>query len=170
MKALRGLILAAMLVMIATLTAMPSLAQYPLLKRVYFTVSAPFELKNLNAVLPAGEYTLFQISVENPDVFALYQGKELMSSPVAMVHTTRVDHYTHGYPTKTDMLLNDERENAEALPVIEGWNIPGMNGWEIIGGKVDHDFKDNHNYTAYKNRNSKIYASKPEAKIVSYSY
>lgn len=167
MNALRKLMLSATLVMLAALFTMPALAQSGLQKTVHFSINAPFELRNSDTVLPAGDYTLHQISANNFNLFALYEGKAMTSSPIAVLQTTTKDNVVVKTPSKTCMLLDDERENAEALPVIEGWSIPGIDSWEIISVKVDKDFANDNADLAVKNsRNQKIYANVNNVRVI----
>jgi hypothetical protein len=84
---LRKVALTAILLM--GVVVVPALAQGPLHKRINFTINVPFELKKAGAVLPPGNYVLYQISQNDPQMFALYQG-DMTHAPIAMIRTTRV--------------------------------------------------------------------------------
>jgi hypothetical protein len=102
----------------------------PLKKQVDFSVSADYRLSMKGYVLPAGNYILFQVSNNNPGLFALYQG-DMTSSPIAMVQTTRIDYSTR-WPQKTKMHWQIEQAYDRSIPTITGWQIPGTDGWEIV--------------------------------------
>jgi hypothetical protein len=106
------------------------LAEGPIRKRVDFTVNADYRLRMQNYLLPAGKYILYQVSDNNPHLFGLYQ-EDLARSPIAMVHTARID-YTTRWPQKTAMHWHLQESFGRSGPVITGWQIPGMDGWEII--------------------------------------
>jgi hypothetical protein len=99
---LRLLILRAILMISAAVV--PALAQGPLQKRVNFTINVPFELKKGRAVLPPGNYVLFQVNAANPSLFALYP-EDMTHTPIAMIHTTRVDYSAGRYPSHTRLLV-----------------------------------------------------------------
>jgi hypothetical protein len=113
-------------------------AQGPLRKQVFFTISHPFEMRNSNVVLPAGKYILYQVSQDDLNLFAMYQDN-LMHSPIAMVRTTRIDYSVRKAPKKTAMLVSFDEEANTVLPVIDGWTIPGMDGWEVIAMVPERD-------------------------------
>ena len=129
MLRLRTLALTAIL--LVGVVAVPSLAQGPLHKRVNFTVNVPFELKKGRTVLPPGDYVLFQINTDDPQLFALYP-EDMTHSPVAMIRTTRIDYSGNRYPRKTHLLMDTDESWPQRYPVLEGWNIPGDDGWEVI--------------------------------------
>lgn len=106
-------------------------ANGPLHKRVNFTINVPFELKRGEAVLPPGNYVLYQISASDPQLFALYQN-DLTRSPIAMIRTTRIDYSANRYPSKTRLLMDTDESWPQRYPVLEGFNIPGEDGWEVI--------------------------------------
>lgn len=129
MLKLRNIALTAVLMIGAV--AGPVLAQGPLHKRVNFTISVPFELKKGKTVLPPGNYVLFQININDPQLFALYE-EDMTHAPIAMIRTTRID-YSGRYPGKTKLLMDTDESWPQKYPVLEGWNIPGDDGWEVIG-------------------------------------
>ena len=109
----------------------PVLSQGTLHKRVNFTINVPFELKKGEAVLPAGNYVLFQISMGDPQLFALFP-EDLTHKPIAMIRTTRIDYSGNRYPSKTKLLMDTDESWPQKYPVLEGFNIPGDDGWEVI--------------------------------------
>ena len=109
----------------------PALAQGPLHKRVNFTISVPFELKKGKAVLPPGDYVLYQINAQDPNLFALYP-RDMTHSPIAMIHTTRIDYSAGHYPSHTRLLMDTDESWPQKYPVLEGFNIPGEDGWAVI--------------------------------------
>lgn len=113
-------------------TVAPVRAQGPLQKRVNFTINVPFELMKARVVLPPGNYVLYQISTNDPQLFALYQ-EDMTHPPIAMIRTTRIDYSTGRYPSKTRILMDTDESWPQRYPVLEGWNIPGEDGWEVIG-------------------------------------
>jgi len=142
---LRRVALAAVLLVGALV--LPASAQ--LRKQVYFTISAPFELKNSGTVLPAGNYILYQISTANPNLFALYR-EDMQHSPIAMISTVRIDYSAARYPSHTRVITDIDERSDQGYPVIEGWNIPGDDGWEVIAGVTGHH--DAAGYTARVSR------------------
>jgi hypothetical protein len=126
----------AMMILLMTAPLLSVSAQGPIIKRVDFMVSGPFQVKNSNVVLPAGKYILLQVFQQHPDVFYLYQN-DLMHEPIATVQTTRIDYSPTRYPRKTKMLVDMNEETITEMPVIEGWNIPGYDGWEITSTVMD---------------------------------
>jgi hypothetical protein len=137
MKTLKNSAMAAMFIMVAA-TVMSVYAQGPMQKQVIFTINAPFEMHKSGVVLPAGKYVLYQVSQQDLNLFALYK-EDLTHSPLALVRTARIDYRTNEYPDDTRMLINTDEEANENVPVINGWTIPGMDGWEIIATVPDRD-------------------------------
>jgi hypothetical protein len=111
--------------------------QGPLHKQVNYAINVPYALRKADYMLPPGNYVLYQINANDLNLFALYQG-DMMHSPIAMVRTTRIDYQATGYPEKTRMLISFDESSADAHPVLRGWNIPGDDGWEIIGVVPTH--------------------------------
>ena len=109
----------------------PALAQGPMQARINFSTSAPFELKGTNVVLPAGDYVLFQLDPWDRQLFALYH-EDMKHSPVAMIRTVRIDHDLGMLPGKTSMIMDIDEASSQNLAVLEGWNVPGDYGWEVI--------------------------------------
>ena len=123
--------LAVTAILLVGAVAVPTLGQGPLHKRVNFTVNVPFELKKGRAVLPPGDYVLFQVNANDPQLFALYP-EDLTNAPVAMIRTTRIDYSGNRYPGKTRLLMDTDESWPQKYPVLEGFNIPGEDGWEVI--------------------------------------
>lgn len=133
MKLQRFVLAAILLVGVAIV---PALAQGPLHKRVNFSISTPYELKG-GAILPAGDYVLYQIDTNDPSLFALYRDN-MTHSPVAMIRTTRIDYSGRRYPSHTRLLIDTDESWPQKYPVLEGWNIPGDDGWEVIAAVTNH--------------------------------
>src|SRR5262249_37639576 len=70
-------------------------------------------------------------------LFALYQGS-MMHPPIAMIRTVRIDYAATGYPEDTTMLIAYDESSPDAHPILRGWNVPGDDGWEIIGVVSGH--------------------------------
>jgi hypothetical protein len=109
----------------------PALAQGPMQARINFSTSAPFELKGTNVVLPAGDYVLFQIDPRDRTLFALYH-EDMRNSPVAMLRTVRIYPHLGRFPGKTKLMMDTDEGSPDNLAVLEGWNVPGDYGWEVI--------------------------------------
>ena len=118
-------------VFLASAVVISALAQGPLHKRVNFTINVPFELKKGKAVLPPGEYVLYQINATNPNLFALYS-EDMTHSPIAMIQTTRIDYSGGRYPSHTRLLMDTEESWPQKYPMLEGFNISGEDGWALI--------------------------------------
>jgi hypothetical protein len=131
MKGLKNSLLASLLVLTAAIST--ASAQGPLQKRVNYSISAPHALRMGDYILPAGDYILFQIIQNDGNLFALYQDS-MMHSPIAMIRTTRVYYPSDRYPEKTKIVLeiDEESNNRAGTPVLKGWTIPGLDGYEII--------------------------------------
>lgn len=130
MKKPKVLMIAAIL-MIFTVPAIIVSAQGTMQKRVNFWVNVPFVINEGEMVLPPGKYVLFQVKQNDLNLFGLFRD-DLTSSPIAMIRTVRIDYTSRGYPGETEMLYEIDHEREQSYPVIDGWTIPGMDGWEII--------------------------------------
>ena len=107
-------------------------AQVPQQEKIHFTANSPFELKGTKVVLPTGKYVLFQVTPNDRYLFALYMG-DMTHSPIAMIRTTR-NYYSLGrLPGKARMLMEPDEASPQNYAVLEGWNVPGDFGWEVIG-------------------------------------
>jgi len=120
------------IVVLAVLGTVTGLGQGPLHKQVNYTINVPYSLRKADYMLPSGKYILYQINQNDLNLFALYQGN-MMHSPIALIRTTRIDYHATSYPEKTRMLIEIDESSLDAHPVLRGWNIPGDDGWEIIG-------------------------------------
>jgi hypothetical protein len=108
-----------------------ALGQGPMHKRVNFSINVPYELKKSDIVLPPGNYVLYQISDNAPHLFALYRDNT-RHSPIAIISTMRLGYSATGFPSKTRMLMETDESSPDGNKVLEGWNIPGEDGWEAI--------------------------------------
>ena len=115
----------------------PALAQGPSQERIEFSINVPFELKTANVVLPPGNYVLFQIKPSDRFLFALYP-EDLTHSPIAIISTIRIDYDRGRMPQKTRLLLDSDESSPQNYPVLEGWNVPGSDGWEVIATTTSH--------------------------------
>jgi hypothetical protein len=120
-----------MAVIMAMMLTSISLAQGPLHKRVNYTINVSHALQMGDYLLPSGKYVLYQVDQNNTNLFALYQG-DMTNSPVAMIMTTRIEYRGGEYPEDTRLMFEIDESGRESHPVLRGWNIPGMDGWEII--------------------------------------
>jgi hypothetical protein len=131
MKLRRNSLLAIPALIAALITV--SFAQGPLNKLINYDINASHALRMGEYVLPPGKYILYQINSNDPNLFALYRN-DRMRPPIAMIRTARIDFAARGYPEETKIFLNidEERNGYNSLPELQGWTIPGMDGWEII--------------------------------------
>ena len=106
-------------------------AQGQMQKRVNYTINVPYTLRMGDYTLSPGHYVLYQVSYNEPNLFALYPN-DMRQSPVAMIRTTRVEYHGTNYPSKTKIYLDVDESGDIGQPVIRGWTIPGEDGWEII--------------------------------------
>ncbi|MEN3333180.1 MAG: hypothetical protein V7641_2545 [Blastocatellia bacterium] len=136
MKRIKKSALAALAVMML-ITSM-AFAQGPMQKRVNYTINVPYSLKMGDYMLSPGRYVLYQVSFYDPNTFALYPN-DMTHSPVAMIHTTRIEYNSSRPPSKTKMLLDIDESGNAAQPVIRGWTIPGEDGWEIVSVVAKND-------------------------------
>jgi len=114
------------------MSVVPALAGGPLHKQVNFTINVPFELKKGRVVLPPGTYVLFQVNINDPQTFSLHP-EDLTHESIAIIKTTRIDYSGSRYPGKTRLLMDTDESWPQRYPVLEGWNIPGEDGWDVIG-------------------------------------
>ena len=129
MRHIRRSAIAAILTLVAT--ASMAFAQGPIQKRVNYTINVDHALKMGDYMVPAGKYVLYQVSANDLNLFALYQN-DMTHSPIAMIRTTRIEYNGGDYPDKTRIMLDIDESSSDVHPVLRGWNIPGMDGWEII--------------------------------------
>jgi hypothetical protein len=118
-------------ILLVTTITVPVLAQGPTHDRVNFTINVPFELKKSDIVLQPGNYVLLRIDENNPNLFALYRDST-RHSPIAMITTSRIEHFAGKVPGKTRLLMDTDETSAQSYAVLEGWNVPGKDGWEMI--------------------------------------
>src|SRR5579862_9564460 len=104
MIALRRSLVPAVVLMMAALST--TNGQGPLQKQINFNINVPYALTMGDYVLPAGNYVLRQVSENDLDLFALYEGKHMMHSPVAMIRTIRVEYGHARWPEKTKLFLD----------------------------------------------------------------
>jgi hypothetical protein len=119
-----------LLVFLFVASSLTSLGQSPD-KRVNFSINAPFALRMGEYVLPSGNYVLRQVLQNDLNLFALYP-EDLTNEPIAMIRTTRINFQSTKYPDDTKIFVEMDEESAANHPVIQGWTIPGMDGWEVI--------------------------------------
>ena len=129
MESVRKSALAAFIVLTA-ITAM-AFGQGPVHKRVNYTINVSHSLRMGDYMLPPGKYVIYQINQNDTNLFALYQN-DLTSSPVAMIRTTRIEYQSDETPSKTEMIIDIDESSRDNRLMLRGWNIPGMDGWEII--------------------------------------
>lgn len=118
-------------VLLVTTVGLPALAQGPIHDRINFSINVPFELKKSDIVLQPGNYVLFRIDANNPNLFALYRD-DTRHSPIAMITTSRIEHVVGKVPGKTRLLMDTDESSPQNYAVLEGWNVPGKDGWEMI--------------------------------------
>ena len=135
MSAIRRSALAA--IVLLAVTSITAFAQEPLHERIHFTISAPYQLRNSDVVFPAGRYILFQPSETDPDLFALYKDN-MRHAPLALIRTVPVEYPTDRYPAKTKIVLDTDEPRADTFPIVEGWTVPGLEGWEVSHVVANH--------------------------------
>ena len=118
--------------LILAASVIPAFAQGPTQTKIQFTIDGQFELKDSGMVLPAGHYVLFRIEPNDRNLFALYRD-DMTSPPIAMIRTVPVYYDTGRTPGKTRIFLETDEYSSAAAPVLAGWNVPGDDGWAIIG-------------------------------------
>jgi hypothetical protein len=115
-----------------------SLAQGPMMKKVYLTINVPYRLRMGDYMLSSGKYTIYQVMQSDPNLFFLYRG-DMETTPIAAIRTVRVDHAAGHYPGKTEIRwLFDEESSLPNTPVVTGWEIPGEDGFEIVSVVARH--------------------------------
>ncbi|HET9532012.1 MAG TPA: hypothetical protein VFQ92_16750 [Blastocatellia bacterium] len=129
MLSMRKGALAAIILSVA-MTAI-AFAQGPIHKRVNYTINVRYELRMGDYMLPPGKYVLYQINQNDTNLFGLYH-TDLTDEPIAMIRTVRIDYSGTEYPENTRMILDIDETSYDSHPVLRGWNIPGMDGFEII--------------------------------------
>lgn len=100
-------------------------------KRIDFSINAPFALRMGDYLLPPGNYVLRQAIQNDLNLFALYP-EDLTNEPIAMIRTARIDYQSSKYPDDTKLFVELDESSPDNHPVLQGWTIPGMDGWEVI--------------------------------------
>jgi len=101
-------------------------------KLIHFTINVPYELKVGNLVLPSGKYILYQVMEGDANLFALHP-TDLTHEPIAAVRTTRIEYPGRvGHPGKFTVFFDNEEASRSNLPVMTGWAVTGLDGWEIV--------------------------------------
>ena len=116
---------------ILLLTAMSVYGQGPLKQRIDFSINTPFALRMGDYMLPPGNYVLHRVLDNDPNLFSLHPGN-LTHEPIAMIRTARIDYAAGRYPEHTKLFVEMDETSPDNHPVLEGWTIPGMDGWEVI--------------------------------------
>ena len=114
-------------------------AQGTLQKTVHYVINTPHAVEMGGYLLPAGTYTIHQINVTDPNLFALYKGDKMEGTPVASLRTTRIDYKSGEYPEGTKFRLEFDETANRANPVLMGWSVPGEDGWKVIAVDADDD-------------------------------
>ncbi len=112
--------------------AITTYAQGPMLKQVNFSINTPYALQVGEYLLPAGNYVLHQVLQNDPNLFALHP-QDLSKEPIAMIRTVRVSFPPASLPEDTKIFVEIDEGTPNAHPVVQGWTIPGSDGWEVIG-------------------------------------
>src|SRR5262245_48886370 len=105
--------------------------QVPQQEKIHFDAHKTCQLKGTNILLPPGHYILFQIKPNDRYQSALYQG-DMTHSPVAMSQAVRIYYSLGKLPGKAQMLMEPDESSPQNTPVLEGWNVPGDYGWEVM--------------------------------------
>lgn len=102
-------------------------------KLIHFTINVPYELKVGNLVLPSGKYILYQVMESDANLFGLHP-TDLTHEPIAAVRTVRIEYPGRiGYPGKHFTVFFDNEEMTRGdHPVMTGWAVTGLDGWEIV--------------------------------------
>jgi len=131
MSKFRTLVLGAVSLLVGV-SALPAQGQGLANERINFTISAPFKLRKSSVELPAGSYVLLRMTAGEGGTFALYG--DVNHEPLALINTIPMDDYTSmSAPSDTKILLDRTTLPEGEDPVLEGWMLPGGQGWEVIG-------------------------------------
>lgn len=136
MSQIRTRAIGVMLAIVAAATCV--LAQGSLQERVHYTINIPHALEVGGYLLPPGKYVIHQVNTTDKTLFALYRD-DMTGTPIATLRTTRQDYQSGNYPEDAKIRLEIEEVPARANPVLNGWSIPGQDGWKIIGVDADDD-------------------------------
>ena len=101
-------------------------------KRINFNISSPFALRMGDYVLPAGRYVLVQAIDNDTNLFALHP-TDLTNEPIAMIRTVRIEYPAGRLPDDTKLFIELDERTPEVQAIVDGWTIPGLDGWEVIG-------------------------------------
>ena len=101
-------------------------------KRVNFNISSPFALRMGDYVLPSGKYVLIQVLDSDTNLFALHP-EDLTNEPIAMIRTVRIEYPSGRLPDDTKLFIELDERSPQVQAVVDGWTIPGLDGWEVIG-------------------------------------
>jgi hypothetical protein len=107
-------------------------AQASIKTQLHFEINVPYRIRMGNYVLPPDKYYLYQVDKNDLNLFFLFRG-DMRHTPIAAVRTVRVDHSIDGYPQKTEIDWVMDEHGSYPLPVVTGWDLPGHDGWQIIG-------------------------------------
>jgi len=120
--------------LISAFPSRPVAAQSLEHEEIDFTISAPFKLRRSSVELPAGNYILKELA---PGDFGLYV-ENLRRAPVAMISTIPIYQRT-GSPLEegTHILLDRTNPPEGEDPILDGWTVPGGEGWQVLGVVAD---------------------------------
>jgi hypothetical protein len=121
-----------LMAMILSVTAITIFGTGQMRKRVDFSINTPFALRMGDYLLPPGSYVLRQVIDNDSNLFALHP-QDLTNEPIAMIRTTRIDYQSSKYPDDTKLFVEMDEVSPDNHPVLQGWTIPGLDGWEVIG-------------------------------------
>lgn len=129
---------------VAMFLAVPALAEAS--TPIEFTTPTQFALKaGDHYVLPAGQYTMYQFTQDDSNLFALYKGHDHTGEPVAIIDASQVPYEQPELvaPEAEVQLKTTEPESAamNKPPVLTGWSV-GNNEWRVrdITVRQLHDF------------------------------
>jgi len=122
---------ALLLTTLLLVTAMSIYGKGQLGRRIDFSINTPFALRMGDYMLPAGTYVLHRVLENDPNLFALHPG-DLTHEPIAMIRTARIEYQSGRYPEDTKLFVDMDEVSPDNHPVVQGWTVPGMDGWEVI--------------------------------------
>lgn len=106
-----------------------TMAQGPVLKRINYQANVSYRLGDY--IAPPGAYVIYQQSRNDLNLFGLYQN-DVGREPIAIIRTIPIDYSVSGYPDKARVFFEIDESDKEARPVLRGWTIPGVGGWNIV--------------------------------------
>ena len=127
---MRNKIYVVLLTMIMVMVAATAFGQMK--KRINFNISSPFALRMGDYVLPSGKYVLIQVLDNDTNLFALHPS-DLTNEPIAMIRTVRIEYPSGKLPDDTKLFIELDERSPQVQAVVDGWTIPGLDGWEVIG-------------------------------------